>query len=206
MSFLQRFINYIFLLLFLFLFFYFRVQLIFWRFGRFTTWLSRIRRNSWRLSRKIWQVTILVDTRYRQAMVEFVDERSEMNLWRFSDENDAAFRRDIVWRDAVRRIVMWRDPLRRFICRCYFTFVFWLVWQFYRLIQTRESLNIWPPWSRKLIIANNSSKWNTGLMNIKAQLLILLQNVCGVNRERSHLAAASSVCDSTKPNALVTLP
>ena len=31
-----------------------------------------------------------------------------------------------------------------------------------------------------------------------------LQNVCEVNRERSRLAAASSVCNSTKHNGLVT--
>ena len=31
-----------------------------------------------------------------------------------------------------------------------------------------------------------------------------LQNVSEVNRERYHLAAVSSVCDSTKHNALVT--
>ena len=32
-----------------------------------------------------------------------------------------------------------------------------------------------------------------------------LQNVSEVNREHSHLGAASSVCDSTKHNGLVTL-
>ena len=37
------------------------------------------------------------------------------------------------------------------------------------------------------------------------QLLLLGQNVCEVNRERSRLAAASSVCDSTKHNGLVTV-
>ena len=36
------------------------------------------------------------------------------------------------------------------------------------------------------------------------QLLLLGQNVCEVNRERSCLSAASSVCDSTKHNGLVT--
>ena len=34
---------------------------------------------------------------------------------------------------------------------------------------------------------------------------MLGQNVCGVNRERSCLAAAFSVCDSTKHNGLVTM-
>ena len=33
---------------------------------------------------------------------------------------------------------------------------------------------------------------------------VTLQNVSDVNRERSRLAAASSVCDSTKHNGLVT--
>ena len=37
------------------------------------------------------------------------------------------------------------------------------------------------------------------------QLLLLGQNVCEVNRERSCLAATSRVCDSTKHNGLVTL-
>ena len=32
-----------------------------------------------------------------------------------------------------------------------------------------------------------------------------LQNVCEVNKERSRLAAASSVCDWTKHNGLVTM-
>ena len=41
--------------------------------------------------------------------------------------------------------------------------------------------------------------------NLKAQLMITSQNVSEVNRERSHLAAASSVCDSTEHNGLVTL-
>ena len=33
-----------------------------------------------------------------------------------------------------------------------------------------------------------------------------LQNVSNVNRERSRLAAASSICDLTKHNGLVTIP
>ena len=37
------------------------------------------------------------------------------------------------------------------------------------------------------------------------QLLLLDQNVCEVNGERSRLAAVSSVCDSTKQNGLVTV-
>ena len=37
------------------------------------------------------------------------------------------------------------------------------------------------------------------------QLLLLGQNVCEVNRERSRLAAASSMFDSTKHNGLVTI-
>ena len=41
--------------------------------------------------------------------------------------------------------------------------------------------------------------------NLNMQLLLLGQNVCEVNREHSRLAAASSVCDSTKHNGLVTL-
>ena len=36
------------------------------------------------------------------------------------------------------------------------------------------------------------------------QLPLLGQNVCEVNRERSRLSAASSLCDSTKHNGLVT--
>ena len=40
---------------------------------------------------------------------------------------------------------------------------------------------------------------------IKEQLMITLQNVSEVNRERSHLTAASSVYDSTKHNVLVTV-
>ena len=40
--------------------------------------------------------------------------------------------------------------------------------------------------------------------NLKEQLQITLQNVSEVNRERSRLAVASSVCDSTKHNGLVT--
>ena len=35
-------------------------------------------------------------------------------------------------------------------------------------------------------------------------LLLLGQNVCEVNRKRFRLAAASSMCDSTKHNGLVT--
>ena len=42
------------------------------------------------------------------------------------------------------------------------------------------------------------------LFDLKAQLRILLQNVSEVNRERSRLAAASSVCVSTRHNGLVT--
>ena len=40
--------------------------------------------------------------------------------------------------------------------------------------------------------------------NLNMQLLLLGQNVCEVNRERSRLAAASSVCETTKHNGLVT--
>ena len=43
------------------------------------------------------------------------------------------------------------------------------------------------------------------LFNLKEQLMISLQNVSEVNRERSSLAAASSEYDSTKHNGLVTL-
>ena len=43
------------------------------------------------------------------------------------------------------------------------------------------------------------------LFNLKEQLGIPLQNESEVNRERSRLAAASSVCDSTKHNSLVTV-
>ena len=39
---------------------------------------------------------------------------------------------------------------------------------------------------------------------IKEQLLIVLQNVSEVRRERSRLTAASSVYDSTKHNGLVS--
>ena len=42
------------------------------------------------------------------------------------------------------------------------------------------------------------------LFNLNMQLLLLGQNVCEVNRERSRLSAASSMCDSTKHNGLVT--
>ena len=38
----------------------------------------------------------------------------------------------------------------------------------------------------------------------KEQLMIMLQNESEVNRERSHLTAASSVYDLTKHNGLVT--
>ena len=38
--------------------------------------------------------------------------------------------------------------------------------------------------------------------NLKEQLSITLQNVSEANRERYRLAAASSVCDSTKRNDL----
>ena len=41
--------------------------------------------------------------------------------------------------------------------------------------------------------------------NLNMQLLLLGQNVCEVNREHSSLSAASSVCDSTKHNGLLTL-
>ena len=43
------------------------------------------------------------------------------------------------------------------------------------------------------------------LFNLKEQLPTTLQNVSEVNRERSRLAAATSVCDSTKHNGLVTV-
>ena len=43
------------------------------------------------------------------------------------------------------------------------------------------------------------------LFNLKEQLMITLQNVSKVNRERSLLAAASSVCDLTKHNGLATV-
>ena len=63
-----------------------------------------------------------------------------------------------------------------------------------------------------LIIADNSSINETQedeykcifLFNLNMSLLLLGQNVCEVNRERSRLSAASSVCDSTKHNGLVT--
>ena len=42
------------------------------------------------------------------------------------------------------------------------------------------------------------------LFNLKEQLPTDLQNVNEVNRECSHLAAASSVCDSTYHNGLLT--
>ena len=35
--------------------------------------------------------------------------------------------------------------------------------------------------------------------------IVCFSDVCEVNRERSRLAAASSVCDSTKHNGLVTV-
>ena len=40
--------------------------------------------------------------------------------------------------------------------------------------------------------------------DIKEQLLLVLQNVSEVNRERSRLKAASRVYDSTKHNGLIT--
>ena len=43
------------------------------------------------------------------------------------------------------------------------------------------------------------------LFDLKEQLPMTLQNVSEVNRELSRLAAASSVCDSTKHNGLVTI-
>ena len=65
---------------------------------------------------------------------------------------------------------------------------------------------------RKLILADNSTINETQeygykcifSFNLNMQLLLLGQNVCEVNRERSCLVATSSVCDSTKHNGLVT--
>ena len=63
-----------------------------------------------------------------------------------------------------------------------------------------------------LIIADNSSINETQedgykclfSFNLNMQLLLLGQNVCEVNRERSRPAATSSLCDSTKHNGPIT--
>ena len=73
--------------------------------------------------------------------------------------------------------------------------------------QTDVTISAWE------IIADNSSINETQVdiykcifsLNLNMQLLLLKQNVCEVNRERSCRAAMSSVCDSTKHNGLVTL-
>ena len=65
-----------------------------------------------------------------------------------------------------------------------------------------------PAWACVGMVENNqkhskiSKKFS---FNLNMQLLLLEQNVCEVNRERSRLATTSSVCYSTQHNGLVTL-
>ena len=63
-------------------------------------------------------------------------------------------------------------------------------------------------WSYQITLVNetqtNGYKCIYLLFNLKEQLVITLQNMSEVNRERSRLAAAYSVCDLTKHNGLVT--
>ena len=54
------------------------------------------------------------------------------------------------------------------------------------------------------ILIQSQKKKKKFSFNLNMQLLLLGRNVCEVNRERSRLSAASSVCDSTKHNGLVT--
>ena len=49
---------------------------------------------------------------------------------------------------------------------------------------------------------------NKGLhlsLNVKEQLMMTAQNSCEVNREPAHILVASSACDLTRQNCLVTM-
>ena len=59
----------------------------------------------------------------------------------------------------------------------------------------------------KYLHEKNTGRWTQLVFSfgIKEQLLLVLQNVSEVNRERSCLTAASSVYDSTKHNGPITI-